>query len=188
MSSRLPAPRVRFDAAWFADCRNRARATLESPPARPHVVRVEPVGVLVASFVLPLELCPTLNAFAELPFYARHKIKGQALLVMRAQLRDKLLAALPGRPFVRAIRFSSAEVDRDSGWCKVAIDRLTGKHGGLGLIVDDKPRLLNLQAWWEPAPPKRGFCLVDVFTGSDFSLTNERRKPEPRAKRGRRAA
>jgi hypothetical protein len=165
MSTRLPAPRVRLDAAWFAACRNRARATLESPPAKAHIVRVEPVGTLVASFILPLELCPPLNRFAELPSYARHKLKGQALLVMRSQLRDRVKDPLPGRPFVRAIRFSSVEVDRDSGWAKVAIDRLTGKHGGLGLIEDDRPSKLNLQAHWEPAPRSHGFVFVELFTG-----------------------
>lgn len=181
MSSRLPAPRVRLDAAWFADCRNRARATLESPPARSHVVRVEPVGVLVASFVLPLDLCPTLNAYAQMKPWQRQKLKGPLLLVMHSQLRDRPRAPLSGRPFVRAIRFSSVEVDRDSGWGKLAIDRLTPKHAGLGLIEDDRPSKLDLQAWWEPAPPSKGFCVVEVFTGSEPAK-------EPRARKGRKAA
>jgi hypothetical protein len=163
---RLLQPGPRFDAAWIADALNRADAILAAPPSRPHIVRAKPVGQLVQRFVLPLEFCPPLNGFAELPFYRRAKIKSSATTLMLAQRRFRRGPVLAGRPFVRAVRFSSAEVDRDSGWCKVAVDRLTGKHHGLGLIVDDKPSRLDLQAWWEPVPPKRGFVLVEVWTGS----------------------
>ena len=156
------------DVAWIAEALNRADVILAAPPAKAHIVRVRPVGQgrLVARFVLPLTLAPTLNAFAELPHYARKKIKTAAAGLMLAQVRFQRGPLLSGRPFVRAVRFSSVEVDRDSGWCKVAIDRLTGKHGGLGYLEDDKPSKLDLHAWWEPAPPKRGFVLVELWTGA----------------------
>jgi hypothetical protein len=70
---------------------------------------------------------------------------------------------LDGRPWARAIRFSSREPDRDNSWSKIPIDRLTPKHGGLGLIADDRPKVFSLHTWWEPAPPGSGFCLLDLF-------------------------
>lgn len=163
---RLGAPRARLDASWVATRLNRASATLAAAPARSHIVRPSPAGQLVGRFVLPLELCLPLNRFAELQGYARKRIKDAAALLMLNQRRfERAPAPLPGRPMVRAVRFSSVEVDRDSGWCKVPVDRLTGKHGGLNLIEDDKPSRLQLEAWWEPAPPREGFVLVELFTG-----------------------
>lgn len=144
-------------------CRRFAAFALEHPPPE-HVVRAEPQGLLVARFVLPLECCPTLNAFAEMPTWKRLKLKKQALLLMRVQ-HDHRLPMVPGRPWVRAIRFSSVEPDRDAAWTKIALDRCTGKHGGLGLIQDDKPSRLDMHFWWERAPKGAGFCLFDVFTG-----------------------
>ena len=162
----MKAPVVRrLDAAWVAEHLNRALATLAAPPAKPHIERSVPVGLLVARFVLPLELCLPLNRFAELKGYARKRIKDAATLLMLSQCRERPPSPLPGRPDLRAVRFSSVEVDRDSGWCKVPVDRLTGAHGGLGLIEDDKPSKLNLACWWEPAPPKAGFVLVELYTG-----------------------
>lgn len=154
--------------AWIAEALNRADVVLAAPPARSHIVRVPPVGQgrLVARFVLPLRLCPTLNAFAEMPFYARKQLKTEAAALMLAQTRFQRGPLLRGRPFVRAVRFSSVEADRDSGWCKVAVDRLTGKHGGLGYLEDDKPSKLDLHAWWEPVAPKHGFVLVELWTGA----------------------
>ena len=157
----------RLDAAWVADKRNRASAILAAPPAKAHIVRTEPVGFLVARFVLPLELCVPLNRFAELQGYARKRIKGTAALLMLMQRGfERAPQPLSGRPMVRAVRFSSVEVDRDSGWCKVPVDRLTAAHGGLGLIEDDKPSKLDLACWWEPALPKAGFVLIELYTGT----------------------
>lgn len=161
------ATQAQFDPAWASARLIQAEAALRAPPARAHIVRAQPVGTPVALFVLPLELCLPLNRFAELAGYARKRLKTAALLLMLAQRRfERASAPLPGRPFVRAVRFSSVEVDRDSGWCKVPIDRLTAAHGGLGLIRDDKPSALDLHAHWEPAPPGKGFVLIDLYTGT----------------------
>lgn len=163
-------PRVRpapIDAAWISSCLNRADAVLAAPIAKPHIVRVAPVGALVARFVLPLDFCPSLNRFAELPSFARKRVKDQVATLMLVQQRFmRRLEPLPGRPFVRAIRFTSVEADRDASWCKVPVDRLTGKHGGLGFIQDDRPSKLDLRTWWEPVPPKCGFVLLEVFSGA----------------------
>lgn len=146
-----------------AACKRFAAYALERPPSE-HVERVEPIGLRVASYVLPLDLCPTLNAFAEMPTWKRHKLKKQVLLLMRAQ-HDHRLPMITGKPWARAIRFSSRAPDEENGWSKLPVDRLTGKHGGLGLIEDDRRNRLKLCCWWEPAPPGSGFVLVDVFTG-----------------------
>lgn len=167
LGRQLKAPKARLDVAWVAARINQAQATLRAPPVHAHIERSLAVGAPVALFVLPLELCLPLNRFAELAGYARKRIKDAALLLMLAQRRfERARAPLPGRPFLRAVRFSSVEVDRDSGWCKVPVDRLTAANGGLGLIRDDKPSALRLEAWWEPAPRGQGFVLLDLYTGA----------------------
>lgn len=165
----------------------RALAVLAAPPAQPHVVRPEPAGELVATWALPLELCPTLNALAEMPSWARQRLKKDALALMLAESRGRLAPApLAGRPLVRALRLSSVEPDRDSGWPKVPVDRLcVGKrvrpkdlrpdvwHAlagrmppvGLGWLRDDRPSALDLRAWWEPAAPGEGLVYLELWTG-----------------------
>jgi len=63
---------------------------------------------------------------------------------------------------VLCVRFSSVEPDHESGWCKNPVDRLRGGKMGLGFLVDDAPRFLELRTWWEPSPPKKGFVFVEV--------------------------
>lgn len=157
---RLTSPPVRLDAAWFADCRNRARATLESPPAKTHIVRIEPVGAMIASFCLPLELVQPQNR-THGKTWMLGKLKGECKLVMLAQYRERRTAPLPGRPMVRCIRFSSVEPDKYNDGFKVAVDRLVE----LKLLVDDKPACVDLHQTWEYAAPKSGFGLIEVFAG-----------------------
>ena len=160
---RLRTGAARFDAEA---ARALASEILSRPPARPHIVRPSPAGELVLRVALPLELCPTLNAFAEWPAWRRTKAKDNALAVMLGQARRRWPEPLPGRPQVLAVRFSSVEPDRDSGWCKVPVDRLTGKRGGLCVIRDDRPSAIDLSHWWEPARPGSGCVVVAVYTGA----------------------
>src|ERR1700678_4024779 len=173
-----------FDNAAAAQ---RARATLTAPPTQTHILRPEPAGELVGTWALPLELCPTLNALAEMPSWARQQVKKNALALMLAQSGGRCAPGpLPGRPMVRALRLSSVEPDRDSGWPKVPVDRLCiGKRKkpthlrpevwralasrvppvGLGWLRDDRPSALDLRAWWEPAPPGQGLVYLELWTG-----------------------
>lgn len=151
--------------SWIRDALAVATTIQGASPARTHIERAVRKGDLVQLFVVPLELSPTLNSFAEMETWRRKKLKEQATLLMRSQIGAQRSAPLTGRPLVCAIRFSSRECDRDSGWCKVPIDRLTPKNGGLGFIEDDKPSKLDLRAWWEPVPAGKGFCLIEVWTG-----------------------
>jgi hypothetical protein len=197
-----------FDAAGAT---RRALAVLATPPARPHIVRPEAVGELVGAWALPLEFCPTLNALAEMPSWARQRIKANALALMLAQSEGRLAPApLSGRPRVRALRLSSVEPDRDSGWPKVPVDRLCvgrrlrPKHVrvdvwralamrmrpvGLGWLRDDRPSALDLRAWWEPAAPGEGLVYVELWTGEeapdDARVAQEPRggRSQPRARR-----
>ena len=142
-----------------------AASALSRPPAHARIVRADPVGSCVWRCVLPLELCPPLNRFAEMASWKRREIKTKALGTMLAQHgRRRRPSPLPGRPLVRAMRFSSVEVDEHNGWTKVPVDRLTGRHGGLNFLVDDKPACVDLKPWWEPAPPGAGFCLIEVWS------------------------
>jgi hypothetical protein len=170
-----------------AEARLLARQVLAEPPARSHILRPDPIGQFVGAWVLPLELCPAFNALAEMPSWARQQVKKNALAVMLAQSGGRCAPApLPGRPMARALRLSSVEPDRDSGWPKVPVDRLCiGKRQkpkqlradvwralvsrmppvGLGWLRDDRPSALDLRAWWEPAPPGHGLVYLELWTG-----------------------
>lgn len=92
---------------------------------------------------------------------------GRGLLPVR---RDPL----PGRPMVRAIRFSSVEPDATAAWFKTGVDVLLPprKRGsrmvaGLGLLRDDRPSALELRSWWERVPRGEGFAVLEVWTGEE---------------------
>ena len=81
---------------------------------------------------------------------------------------------LTGRPQVRAVRLSSVAPDHSSGWQKMALDclLLPRMHAGrrtaaLGVLADDRPALLEVRDWWEPAPKGQGGALVEVFDGTE---------------------
>lgn len=145
-----------------------ASATLREPPRHAHIERTEPVGKFVVRFVLPLDWCPPLNRFSEMPGWKRKQLKDNVLWHMTARQGMRRQASpLPGRPLVRAIRFSSADNDEHNGWTKIGVDRLTGNHGGLNYLVDDRPKCLRLKQWWEPAPRGEGFCYFELWSGGD---------------------
>lgn len=146
----------------LAECREFARVTLAAPPKKAHIVRVAPVGELVARFILPLEVVKLSNPTRVAQKWMHAKAKQSAMTIMSAQFRERREAPLPGRPFVRCIRFSSNEPDKYADGFKVAVDRLVD----LKLIKDDRPSLCDLHQWWEYAPPKKGFGLIEVFTGA----------------------
>ena len=67
----------------------RAREILDAPPALPHIERPEPIGELVAEFVLPLELCKPFNRIGRAGTasagWALGKLKQRAYLCMWQQ-------------------------------------------------------------------------------------------------------
>lgn len=150
-----------------------AREKLSKPPEKPWVERSEPVGRLVAEFVLPLHLCKPFNRIGRAGEASQGwrlgKDKKDAYRRMWAQNGGKAKAPLPGRPHVHVIRFSSGRVEHDSGWTKSPVDRLLCKENGLGIIQDDKPKLCRVTSWCEPAPRGAGFVYVAVWTGEDVS-------------------
>jgi hypothetical protein len=150
---------------WQQRCLEYADETLTEPPRWAWTKRVQGRGTLVQRFVLPLALCPTLNAFAEMPAWRRKKIKDAVGLQMLVQAGTRFRVPLAGRPLVLAIRFSCRESDDDSSWMKFAIDRLTPNNGGLGLIRDDKPSAVERASWVEYAKRGSGFCLVECWSG-----------------------
>ncbi len=141
----------------------RAAVTLATPPARPHTRRVEPVGDLAYRFVLPLPLVAPQNR-THGKTWMLGKLKAECLAVMRSQLVARPTSPLSGRPQVLCVRFSSRETDAYSDGFKSAIDRLKD----LGIIVDDKPRCIDLHQWCEVAKPGEGFGLIEVFTGAEL--------------------
>ena len=150
-----------------AACLRFAAEALATRPDPTWVQRVAPVGSLVWRAVLPLYLCPSGNRYAELSTRKRGQLKSEALQRLMLQHGGQRVSApLPGRPHVQLIRFSSQAPDTRCNWDKVPVDRLQVKHRGMGLIRDDDPISIDLHAWWEKAPPGKGFCLVRVYTGA----------------------
>ena len=166
MRRRAPKPAPPWSKrSWIRDALQMASVIQGASPARAHIERPKRTGELVQLFVVPLELSPLFNKFGEMEGWRRQKIKDAATALMRSQMSEQRSAPLPGRPLICAIRFSSHECDPESGWTKVPVDRLTPKHGGLGFIEDDRGSKIQLRAWWEPAPPGKGFTLLEVWTG-----------------------
>lgn len=131
---------------------------------------VEELGVLKGQFYLPLELAPPLNSFAEMPNWLRHRLKRQALNVMFIQYNGRARSPIAGKPVVYAVRFSSKQPDSSCGWHKIAIDRLSVKHQGLGLLIDDNPDYLTLCESWRKVPPGKGFVYIEVWSGNEHGV------------------
>ncbi len=157
-----------------------AQDALSAPPAARYVVRPKPAGELVWQCVVPAELCPTVNVGLRANHWKRAKNKRQLFAMMLAQngLRVRW-QALPGRPVVHCIRFTSVCPDAQTAWSKDVVDCLLTrkvtrlKNGnfrerqGLGFIEDDSPEHIDLHCWWEPGKPKAGFVLVRVYGGEE---------------------
>lgn len=151
---------------WRAKLKE-ARLALDRPPELEHIERHSRRGSLVAQFVLPLTLCQPLNRLSRAGTasagWALGQMKRDALTLMKVQLGGKLpKVPLEGRPQILCCRFSSKEPDAEAGWCKNPVDRLRVGKNGLGFIVDDAPRFVELRTWWEPAKAKEGFVFVEV--------------------------
>lgn len=146
-----------------SECLLYAKIALLDEPAKPHIERAEPRGELLGRFVIhPLALMPGVNPIKRMKGWqiaqAIKAVKGQMVPQIAALLGK---GPLPGRPMIRAIRFSSTEPDDANGWTKFPIDRLKD----FGIILDDRPSKLNLKVWWEPAPKLKGFSLFEIYGG-----------------------
>jgi hypothetical protein len=145
-----------------------ADAALSRPPAEPWIERVPHRGECVARFVLPLELCQPVNRTRHVVRWkhARRKRAIRQLMAIQhyGQGGGRRREPLPGRPLIRAVRFSSVPPDAGANTAKSAIDVLTVK-GGLGYLRDDGRRYCDQCEWWEPAPAGGGCVLVEVWSG-----------------------
>lgn len=159
-------PKVPFDRAA---CAQFAADAFAFPPPFPHIVRPEPVGRLVASFVLPLDVLRPQNRTRHAAGWALAKVKRECHMRMLGQC-GPVRTPLPGRPMVLCTRFSSVEPDYDNAGFKIAVDRLLPGPMGLGLIANDRPSDIDRHDWWEPAKRGMGFGLVRVFTGAEIGV------------------
>jgi hypothetical protein len=156
-----------------------ADAVLAQPPKRPHTERYPGKGRLLLRFALPLGMAQPLNRSRKAPTWKAHDERERLLNEMERQLarQARILvwpAPLPGRPMLRAIRFSAGESDVTACWFKVATDVLLvprmrkGKRvPALNVLRDDRPSMLELRHWTEPAPPNRGGAMVEIWTGKE---------------------
>jgi hypothetical protein len=143
-----------------------ADAALAAPPALARLVRPKPRGRRVARFALPLEACKPQNRTNHRAPWAYQRDRSRVAILMGMQAR-RPTAPLPGRPMVVCTRFSSVEPDAFADWAKMAVDVLCLPDGRapnrLGFLVDDKPGRAEIVQRWEPAKPKYGFVLIEVF-------------------------
>jgi len=139
---------------------------------------------LIATFRLPLELCPTENAMTRQHGGARAGAKKKAYESMIAQARSQGIALGAPSPvgcLVRCIRYSTAPTDT-TGWDKVPIDRLlpTRMHRGkpvmgLGLIAEDSPAYISRVHEWKKAKRGEGGVVVELWGPCDSpALTLQR--------------
>lgn len=157
-----------------------ATLALARPPTRKLIARVEPVGELIASFVIPAKLCLTTNQKVNLHWRRIHEAKKNIHGMMLAQFGFRpRKETLPGRPQVLVTRFTTTRPDSGAGWEKMPIDCLLTprvvmtKKGpqrrlGLGFIPDDSDLHIDARVWWEPGP-RDGFVLLRVFAGAPES-------------------
>jgi hypothetical protein len=144
---------------------------LSRPPEWPWVVRVDGRGELLYRFALPLRLLETQNRTRHAPVWLGPAKRRECYRAIVVQLRTlRFHKPLPGRPMVRAIRFSCSPTDAYSDWCKLAIDRLClprgrGLKDRLGLLVDDSPKHIDLHQWGERGPRGEGFGVVEIWSG-----------------------
>ena len=142
---------------------------MSRPPALARIVRPVGVGVRVARFALPLDLCQTTNRTRGAAGWAQKRTKHRLAFLMGAQCR-RFDAPLGGVPQVLCVRFSSSEPDAYSDFAKAAVDILclptARAPNRLGIIVDDKPSRATVVQWWEPAKKNQGFVVIEVWSGS----------------------
>ena len=178
-------PRKAPQPATVSQCvrwAERGQELLEQTAAGAHSGRVEPKGMIVARFGLPLHLCQPQNRRCHQPGWVYRQIRNQLFELMAAQqmIAGRFLGdPLPGRPQVRCARFSPRATDAYADWAKQAVDILcpsvvkrtrdggfTKTSMGLGIIAGDSPELIAQHQWCEPAKPKLGFVYIEVRTGS----------------------
>lgn len=155
-----------------------ADEVLSQPPKRAHTERYPGKGRLVLRFALPLQMAQPLNRSRHAPGWKVHQERKAVLDAMERQLARQAHvlrwpSPLPGRPMLRAIRFTTGRPDVTACWFKVATDvllvprvRRGRKVPALNVLRDDRPSALELRHWTEPAPPKAGGALIEIWTGT----------------------
>lgn len=132
---------------------------------------------LIASFRLPLELCPPTNRTRGAQAWQQDRTKRNCWAAMLQQYVRQLQRMPPrvedcpplGRYASRVVctRHSSVQPDRWSDWAKIPVDLLCVPRGrrrrGLGLIWDDAPKHCDVDQRWELAPKGAGYVTIEVF-------------------------
>lgn len=121
----------------------------------------------VVVFTLPLSACLPQNRTNHRAPWAYQADRKRVATLMRLQ-SIPARAPLPGRPRVVCTRYSSVEPDKYSDWPKMAIDVLcmptSRAPNRLGFLRDDRPKDAEIIQQWEYAPPKKGRCVIEVFS------------------------
>lgn len=174
------SPKSISKAPWNRELfKQYAESKLALPPEPgKHIDRFypEPDRVLVASFVLPLEMCLPTNRRDSIHWTKRHEARNKLYDMVFTQygMRHRT-DPLAGRPQVFVTRFSPRRTDRGASYEKMPVDCLqpfrrvrikkSGKireTKGIGLIRNDTETAIDLRVWWERGP---GFIYMRVFSG-----------------------
>jgi hypothetical protein len=128
----------------------------------------------IASFCLPLELCPTTNATIGAHWSRVSKLRTQCYQAMLPQYARQFgrmppagITESPGHRVIICTRHSSSQPDRHANWSKIPIDALSRRTQErphrLSLIWDDAEAFATVEEHWERAPMRGGFCTIEVF-------------------------
>lgn len=178
---------------WHSEAQSRPHPMQEGRRVR---IRADASGMLVAQFFFPLAMLKPRDRLRKEQDWQAKRDRDAVLnwmSVMRGcgvMMHRDLLPLTGCRPLVRCIRYSTTEPDSTAGWGKVAVDcmqppgirtytlsmkhpsgfvmkrKVKARYGGLAIISSDSPRETDVVEWWEPAPRKKGFCVIEVWTGA----------------------
>lgn len=128
---------------------------------------------LLASFKLPLDLCPTTNATIGKHWSRVSRLRTKCYKAMLPQYVRQLCRMPPAAPSaigfrqVVCLRRSSSRPDSTANWSKIPVDvlsRRTPEHPHrLSLIWDDGAAFASVEERWERAPQGQGSCTIEVF-------------------------
>jgi hypothetical protein len=156
-----------------------ATEALGSPPKIDRIERHTARGPLVWSAIVPSALCLGVDRLGAEKWWAREKRRSGLLkwLLIQHGLRARAVQ-LSGRPTVHVVRLTSKEPDVGSAWEKLPVDCLVaswkrGKksHKGIGFLVDDRPEVCDVRAWWEPGVHGHGCVVIRVYADPEFPDT-----------------
>jgi hypothetical protein len=153
---------TRWSEAQLAAVQQRRASPARREPRKPAAT---PVAVGPDEIEIPW-LTPTPNQWQRMHFRAKRRVLEQ-LAQLTAVTRPHLVHRALTRARITVTRYSSVAPDPDAvTFVKPILDMLqrpSKRHPyGIGAIVDDDSKTVELVTEWKPCPPKLGRVIVKV--------------------------